>query len=128
MSTVYGRCFAIHFDWVIDASGQYFSVKFNMSSHPELFIYVHERHDEVGLHWGFWPINPIQHVIHGNADYTFKLRKNLFRPLDNDGCVAEEEYSYPECVVRWARNKFVNMFQEEGGDNATGVSSVYIVE
>ncbi len=118
VSSGYGRCYAIHFSsYLLTNNNMFFSIKFNMSQHRELFVYIHEDYNEVGQHWGYYPILPIQAIIARNAHYTFSVKKNQFRPFDNGGCRKEEDYSYPECVVTWTRRRYVEVFEE---NNKTG--------
>ncbi len=118
VSTVYGRCYAIHFSaYTLTSHNDFFTLKFNMSRHEELFLYFHEDYDEIGLNWGYYPILPIQIIIGRRRHYTVSVRTNLFKPYNNKGCLKTDDYSYPECVVKWARKRYVEMFKE---NNRTG--------
>ncbi len=113
ISTVYGRCYSLHFHYDITDETEYFSIKFDMSQHQELLLYFHEDYNEVGLHWGFWPVKPTQLVLGKNVWYTVTSRRDKFKPIVDDGekCEEEEEYSYQKCVVDWSRRTFKRMFE-----------------
>ncbi len=118
VSTEYGRCYAIHFsDYIVTAESQFFTLKLNMSRHKELFLYIHEDYDEIGQNWGFYPILPTQVVIARQGHYTISAQNNVFQPFNNKGCRSNDDYSFPMCVVKWARKRFIEMFTES---NRTG--------
>ncbi len=74
-------------------------------------------YDEIGLNWGYYPILPTQIIIGRKRHYTISVQTNFFRSYDSKGCIKRDDYSYPECVVDWARKRYVEMFEE---NNRTG--------
>ena len=70
------------------------------------------------MHWSFWPDEPSTVVIRRGEEMAVTVRKNYFKALSNvQQCEEEEDYRYPQCVVKWARESFGRMFKDA---NKTG--------
>lgn len=104
-------------------SSNFYSFNLNMQSHDELILFFHERHNEIGLHWSFWPIKPNSLTIKTGDGITVTVKANQFKSLSSHiSCTSEESYSYPECVTKWARKSYKEMFKSQ---NKTGKTAKY---
>ncbi len=125
VSTNYGRCYAFHFDWMMK-SKDYYTFQLNMENHEELVFFLHERYNEIGLHWSFWPIVPVSMTIRKREGLTLDIKTNTFKSLSSlTSCTDEENYSYTECVTQWARQRYQDMFKEH---NKTGAVKTVVLQ
>ncbi len=113
--TAYGRCFSVYFDDFMVSNVDYYTLNFSLAEISEMTLYVHEKHNEVGLLWSFWPIDPIAFNIKKKQQMQLIIQKNTFIPRisqTESACNNEESYSYPKCVTDWLRKKYLNLFAE----------------
>ncbi len=115
VSTDFGRCYTVDVRWDMKYK-DYFGFNFALAPSDEgLVIYVHEKYDEVGLHYGFWPIKPAAFRIFPRDVFTVVIKKSYHIYKHNDkefNCKEEQDYSYPKCVYEWARSRFASLWNE----------------
>ncbi len=118
MGTNYGRCYTLYFDWRM-MSTDFYSLLFDLSAHERMLLYFHERGDEVGLNWGFWPRIPVTAEVRRGDVVTVTVTRNYFMALRSvSSCEESEDYSYPDCVMRWARDRYRELFKIRNGTGA----------
>ncbi len=118
--TAYGRCYSVYFDEFVVSNVDYYTLNFSLAGVTEMTLYVHEEHDEVGLLWSFWPIDPLAFNIKKKQQMQLIVQKNSFIPRLTQTaftCNNAEDYSYPKCVTDWLRRQYLDLFAEH---NKTG--------
>ncbi len=113
VSTVYGRCYMTKMMWRM-RHNDYLLLALNLSIPERLQVFVHEEFNEIGLNNGFWPINPPSFTLtHQDvATVVLKKRLHIYQQKQNDDlvCTKQKNYSYPKCVVDWARETYKNLW------------------
>ncbi len=111
VSTNYGRCYSFYLDWPMSGN-DFYSFGFNMSKHDELILFIHQRQNEVGLNWGYWPVSPFSIVVKKKDEIMLTVQRNFFKTLKSlVHCEEDEDYSYPSCVMAWAKAEYGRMFK-----------------
>ncbi len=109
----YGRCYSIYLLNTLQAEGDYYAIRINMSVVNELTIYVHEPYNEVGLLWSFWPVDPVTFSIRSKGQIQLTIQKDTYTPRITHSmfpCNSDNDYSYPKCVTDWLKREYVNLF------------------
>ncbi len=120
VSTNYGRCYTIYFYRQMRPE-EYYTLAFDLSQHEELLVYIHEKGNEIGLHWSFWPRTPAIVPLRRRDEVSATVQKNYFTSLKSvDHCEEDETYSLPDCVTKWAKNEYKHIFEKS---NRTGIKS-----
>ncbi len=116
VSTFEGRCYTIDFDTKLRHE-EYFTLNFNLSqSYGRLVVFAHEKHNEVGLHDGYWPVKPLAIPLREHDEASIIFHRSYIAKLDEKMCVTSESYSYPRCVLDWSRQQYSRL----GDYNTTG--------
>ncbi len=111
----YGRCYAIYFYNTLKSVDEFYALKINTATVSKVTIYLHESHNEIGLLWSYWPINPVTVELADRDQFIVTSQKNTYTPRVSKSmlpCNNDEEYSYPKCVTKWLRRKYIDMFAQ----------------
>ncbi len=116
----YGRCYSLYFHNSLSSEDQFYGITINTTQVPEMTFYIHEKFNEVGLLWSYWPIDPETITVKEKDQFIVEIQKNTYTPRDSNSiisCKSEDNYSYPDCVTRWIRRKYLETFVQ---NNKTG--------
>ncbi len=106
----HGRCYTIDFDWKLKPR-EYFTLYFNLTvlDDKQMVLFFHERHNEIGLNYGYWPVKPLSVRLRPGDEASLYIKKEFcITHSGEEKCEKEEGYSYPKCVLDWARNSYEN--------------------
>ncbi len=116
----YGRCYSIYFDKALKTLQEFYGIRFNTTKVQEITLYVHEKDDEIGLLWSYWPIDPETFTVRENDQFIVTIQENTYTPRPQSStipCNIDDDYSYPKCVKDWIRRTYLNLFSKH---NKTG--------
>ncbi len=97
VSTNFGRCYTLSFPRPapVSSAGDYYSLHLDMSevAGEGLVLYAHERGAEVGLHWGFWPVQPASVSVRKRDSWSLVAQRDTFARRKHlvGGCTRREQ-------------------------------------
>ncbi len=103
VSTSHGRCYTIDFDCELRQK-EYITLYINVpASSGKMVIFAHERHNEIGIDFGNWPIKPMTLVLQPGDLSSLIFHKSHIAKRQESQCARSNGYSYPRCIQNWAK-------------------------
>ncbi len=118
--SAYGRCYSMYFHTTLKSSHEYYGVTVNTDIFPEITFYLHEKHNEIGLLWSYWPISPVTFSVKAKDQLIVTVQKDTHTPTSTYStfaCTNDYNHSYPKCVTERIRKAYIDMFTKH---NKTG--------
>ncbi len=114
--SAHGRCYSIYFNDTLKSEHEFYSLRVKLVLVPEITFYVHERYNEVGAIFSYWPLDPITFTVKAAEQHTVTFQNDYYTPRiaqDMPPCIKDDIYSYPRCVTEWAKKKYIDAFVEQ---------------
>ncbi len=112
-----GRCYVLQFDFLLHPPS-FIGIYFNLTEVGRLAINAHNRYNEIGHNYGYWPIKPTTFVLDKqDVQVYLEYTKVIEVHKRNEGtkeCLEQDGYDHSKCVTDWARTKFKAMWKKEG--------------